>query len=347
MSAETEIQSEVESLKARFSDTKALYREVCALLFFRYGITPTASKLYQYARRGSMGAPAEALAKFWDELRSKARVEVDHPDLPPDIKEIAAEAIAAVWRQASGAAREELRVLRDEAAAELVTAKGELLAAQERQANLMEAIEVVRAELTSATAASSLVKGELELERRTHAASAARIQELQRLVDELRADAARQRQSFSADLAKAQEAVERANSRADDAERRAMLEIDQERQAKARSDKQVEALKSQVGQLETQIREREHAAATETARQRSALEGAEQARQALQVACETLRAEAQVGDCELQTLRETVIRLTAQNATLQSMVDRFEVRPAEPTPPTRAVRAPREPKRKT
>lgn len=42
MSEESEIQAEVEALRERFSDTKALYREVCALLFFRYGITPTA-----------------------------------------------------------------------------------------------------------------------------------------------------------------------------------------------------------------------------------------------------------------------------------------------------------------
>ena len=66
MSEESEIQAEVEALRERFSDTKALYREVCALLFFRYGITPTASKLYQHVRKGSMSAPAEALAKFWD-----------------------------------------------------------------------------------------------------------------------------------------------------------------------------------------------------------------------------------------------------------------------------------------
>ena len=64
MSEESEIQAEVEALRERFSDTKALYREVCALLFFRYGITPTASKLYQRVRKGSMSAPAEALAKF-------------------------------------------------------------------------------------------------------------------------------------------------------------------------------------------------------------------------------------------------------------------------------------------
>ncbi len=46
MSTETEILAEVEALKGRFNDTKALYREVCALLFFRYGITPTTNKLY-------------------------------------------------------------------------------------------------------------------------------------------------------------------------------------------------------------------------------------------------------------------------------------------------------------
>jgi len=85
MSTETEILSEVEALKERFSDTRALYREVCALLFFRHGITPTANKLYQYVRKGSMSTPTEALAKFWDELRSKARIEIDHPDLPADI----------------------------------------------------------------------------------------------------------------------------------------------------------------------------------------------------------------------------------------------------------------------
>ena len=53
MSIESEIQSEVEALRERFNDTKALYREVCALLFFRHDITPTTSKLYQYVRKGS------------------------------------------------------------------------------------------------------------------------------------------------------------------------------------------------------------------------------------------------------------------------------------------------------
>ncbi|GAB3552032.1 hypothetical protein GCM10027343_37040 [Noviherbaspirillum agri] len=52
------------------------------LLFFRYGITPTTNKLYQLVRKGSMSAPAEALNKFWEDLRDKSRVRIEHRDLP-------------------------------------------------------------------------------------------------------------------------------------------------------------------------------------------------------------------------------------------------------------------------
>jgi hypothetical protein len=62
MSTEAHIIADIEAIKASDLDTQSLYREVCAILFFRYGITPTANKLYQYVRKGSMSAPAEALA---------------------------------------------------------------------------------------------------------------------------------------------------------------------------------------------------------------------------------------------------------------------------------------------
>ena len=50
MPTEAQIHADIEVLRARISDTQELYREVCAILFFRYGITPTANKLYQYVR---------------------------------------------------------------------------------------------------------------------------------------------------------------------------------------------------------------------------------------------------------------------------------------------------------
>jgi hypothetical protein len=77
---------EIDRLREQFPHTQDLYREVCVLLFFRYGIIPTANKLYQLVRKGSMTAPAEALNKFWEDLREKSRVRIEHPDLPDSLK---------------------------------------------------------------------------------------------------------------------------------------------------------------------------------------------------------------------------------------------------------------------
>src|SRR3546814_7406424 len=75
-----ELAHDVDALRERFTQTQELYREVCALLFFRYGITPTANKLYQLVRKGSMSAPAEALSKFWEDLREKSRARIERSE---------------------------------------------------------------------------------------------------------------------------------------------------------------------------------------------------------------------------------------------------------------------------
>lgn len=43
--ADQQIEKEINRLREQFIDTQDLYREVCVLLFFRHGITPTANKL--------------------------------------------------------------------------------------------------------------------------------------------------------------------------------------------------------------------------------------------------------------------------------------------------------------
>ena len=43
MTDEARLQAAIEALRPRFPDTQDLYREVCTVLFFRYGITPTAN----------------------------------------------------------------------------------------------------------------------------------------------------------------------------------------------------------------------------------------------------------------------------------------------------------------
>src|SRR5260370_39830142 len=97
VSQEAALAAEIERLKVAFPKTRELYREVCALLFFRYGITPTANRLYQLVKRGSMGTPTEVLAEFWRTLREKSRGRLERPDLPPDVQAAAGDPAAPLW----------------------------------------------------------------------------------------------------------------------------------------------------------------------------------------------------------------------------------------------------------
>jgi len=111
---ESQIQEEVDALRKQFSNTRDLYREVCALLFFRYGITPTTNKLYQFVRKGSMSVPTEALSNFWKELREKSKARIEQPDLPEDIGNMAGEMMAKIWSKSQISAHESLTTLRSE-----------------------------------------------------------------------------------------------------------------------------------------------------------------------------------------------------------------------------------------
>jgi len=111
---EGQIQEEVDALREQFSNTRDLYREVCALLFFRYGITPTTNKLYQFVRKGSMSVPTEALSNFWKELREKSKTRIEQPDLPEDIGNMAGEMMAKIWSKSQVSAHASLATLRSE-----------------------------------------------------------------------------------------------------------------------------------------------------------------------------------------------------------------------------------------
>jgi len=332
MSIESEIQAEVEALKGRFSETKAVYREVCALLFFRYGITPTASKLYQLVRKGSMSAPADALAKFWDELRSKARVEIDHPDLPPALRDTAASAIAGIWQQAAAAARGELAVLRLEVQEQLEAARAELISERRLVADRDEQLEVARGQVAAANTAISQARDELEAERRAHAGAVARVQELQRQLAEQQAQQEAARAAFSADLAKAREAVDVANARADASDRRALMEIEQERQARARADKQSEALRAQLGQVEGRARDDAQAAAEAQTRLLSRAERLERANQELRAATSQAGIDLAELRAQLAAAQGDVTRYKAEADTLRSVL--AQIKPVNSPPST-------------
>ncbi|MFP3559448.1 DNA-binding protein [Paraburkholderia sp. SIMBA_049] len=237
-SDDARLAADIARLKADFPNTRELYREVCALLFFRFGQTPTANRLYQLVRRGSMGTPAAVLGEFWAELREKSRVRIEHPDLPADLRDAAGELVATLWTRATASAQAELDALRAEVEAQRTEAeqrvaavRGELerteTALEQRTVALLAAQVEVR-ELEKAQAEGHAARRALESEvSRLKAGAAARDRELEKV-----------REGFSRDLDKLRETAERAEERLRASEKRALLEIDRERGAVAKLQKE-------------------------------------------------------------------------------------------------------------
>lgn len=96
---EAQLHLAVEQLRTQYSNTIDLYKAVAALLFFQYGSTPTTNRMYQLVRKGSMGAPAEALRLFWQELRERTQVRMEQADLPSSLTQSAGILISQLWEE--------------------------------------------------------------------------------------------------------------------------------------------------------------------------------------------------------------------------------------------------------
>ena len=252
---EPQLHAEIDQLRAQFPRTQELYREVCVLLFFRHGITPTANRLYQLVKKGSMSAPAEALTRFWATLREKSRVRIEHPDLPAELQSATGELAAALWTRAVDMAQGEL------AAAQLETQRS-VADAQARQARAEAERDQVRQELTGSAAALEGTQTritELEQALAISSAAASTLQEQVRLAQQgeqqLQRALEAARHDFASELDKLRSDGKLAQERLKAAETRALLEIDRERQAAARVQKELDAANRKAEQGSTRHRD--------------------------------------------------------------------------------------------
>ena len=268
---EAQLHAEIDQLRTQFPRTQELYREVCVLLFFRHGITPTANRLYQLVKKGSMSAPAEALTRFWATLREKSRVRIEHPDLPAELQSATGELAAALWMRAVDMAQEQLAAAQLEA--QLAVAD-----AQARQTRAEADRDQVRQELTGSAAALDNAQTritELDQALAISVAAASTLQDQVRLAQQgerqLQKALEIARQDFTSELDKLRVDDKLANERLKAAETRALLEIDHERQAAGRLQKElaaatrktvqgsarhrddVQKLQAQVGNLRQQV----------------------------------------------------------------------------------------------
>ncbi|WP_168787640.1 DNA-binding protein [Paraburkholderia aromaticivorans] len=254
LSPDAALAADIARLKAEFPKTRELYREVCALLFFRHGITPTANRLYQLVKRGSMGTPTAVLGEFWTELREKSRVRIDHPDLPADLGAAAGELVATLWTRASTSAEASLDALRAEVEAQRAESQQSVNAARDELGRVETALEQRTAALLAAQvevrnlekaqtegyAQRQALEGDLTRVRATLAAREREIVEV--------------REGFSRDLDKQREAAGRAEERLRASEKRALMEIDRERGSAAKVQKELDEAARRADQKEADHR---------------------------------------------------------------------------------------------
>lgn len=230
---DSEIQVEIDALRSRFPNTLDLYREACVVLFFRYGITPTANKLYQLVRKGSMSAPAEALSRFWADLREKSRVRVDHGDLPDEIRVAAGELVAALWNRALAQAEENLAAIRQEAAESVRTSLQRAASAEAAHAEVSRRLEDAGGRLAAGEETIRRLEQALAGETATRQVLEREITASRSALDDLRRSADEARLHFAAELDKVRESLVVAEARHLETQRQLSADLERERRSVA------------------------------------------------------------------------------------------------------------------
>lgn len=235
------LETDIAALRERIADTQALYREVCTVMFFRYGETPTANKLYQLVRKGSMSAPAKALRDFWGNLRKQTRVDVGQPDLPAEVASAAGELAATLWRLSSDVANAGLEVFKEDAQREMAAANDHaqhmvverdaaILAAEQASHGAVElGLENARlqARLVELETARAMLEDQLMQFRQEAASAAGALSDARR--------------DFAEELGKLRHTHSQSEQRLLAAEKRALLEIDSERTAARQARQELQA----------------------------------------------------------------------------------------------------------
>lgn len=133
MNAKTEIEKRTEeeiraTLAPRLAAAKNRQektRETATLLFFQYGIYPSAKVVHGYTQHGSMTDINGDLRDFWNDLRERSRVKIEAPMFPEPVANLFSDALAKVWELAMDKAHVALDGERQEAAEQVAQAQRE------------------------------------------------------------------------------------------------------------------------------------------------------------------------------------------------------------------------------
>jgi chromosome segregation ATPase len=235
-----ELQADIDALRERFPRTADLYREACAVMFFRYGIAPTTNALYQLVRKGSMSAPSDALRRFWTDLREKARIVLPDGSVPDELRETAGQLLGQIWTFARAAAEQSATNIKNAALAERDEAFADKAKSDERAGGLTLRLESIQAALASAEEEMAQQRIELGAAAATMQGLNARLGDAQADVDRLQREATVIAKAHADELDRVTSRVAQAELRYVELEKRALVELDRERTAASKVQKQLE-----------------------------------------------------------------------------------------------------------
>lgn len=338
--SENGVAAAIAELRERFPRTQDLYREVCILLFFRHGVTPTANKLYQLVRKGSMSAPTVALNDFWDTLRERSRVRIEHADLPEDLQQAAGEMVASLWKSAQIMSRNALAGFQEESAAAVGAARASEAQAQAAHREALEALEQTRAQVRAGEEVASQLRQDLAAAAASKAGIEARLEDLRHQLSDVQLRLDRSSDEHATERAKLTERTQLAEQRFAEMEKRALLEIDRERTTSAKLQKALESERNAHAVASERLRADHNAAQAMIGQLREQIG-------ALQNAVSTLDKARNLDSAELESLRghlEAAIRQgaveSARAEEIRGELERYRTetrtRPARATQPGQA-----------
>lgn len=250
---ESQLHLAVEQLRSQHSNTIDLYKAVASLLFFQYDSTPTTNRMYQLVRKGSMGAPAEALKLFWKELRDRSQVRMEQADIPAALKQSAGMLVAQLWEESVSQALQTTEQANQ-------TIYVQLAAAEKKQQEAIETIDTLQSALLIAQQQlqqqDEKIEG-LQLSVQKEQLHSATLQQQLHLQQEQKQEMLLQHEKA---LLAQKEQISLSEQRAADMEKYARLEIERTRQESAKTQQQDQQRFSSLQQKfqETQQQYQEH-----------------------------------------------------------------------------------------
>lgn len=190
-----------------------------------------------------MSAPADALNKFWSELRGKSRVRIERNDIPENISLAAGDFVATLWNEAQKAAQAGFTDLIENATAEILKFKLDAELARQDAAKLQVQLDVSNLDLKSTQKRLSETDNLLLVNTNTLAIQEKTLKSLKIERDNLSTALSEEKATFSRDLNLINASLQKAEERFRSLENKSLLEVDQARQLIKRLEKEIISLR--------------------------------------------------------------------------------------------------------